>query len=145
MFPVARAILLSMREREDFVGVLKIVCGWASKTWLLPYTCCGLHFIDSAACVLSFDHFTPLHTYRREWFEISPYQIVPTKDSTFESGHYLINAYEENTFESGPYQCTFTAGNRCIWKWPISVNAYEENTFESGPYECTFTAKNRCI
>ena len=24
MFPVARAVLLSMREREDFVGVLKI-------------------------------------------------------------------------------------------------------------------------
>ena len=44
MFPVARAVLLSMREREDFVGVLKIVCGWASKTWLLPYACCGLHF-----------------------------------------------------------------------------------------------------
>ena len=41
--------------------VLKIVCGWESKTLLLPYACCGLHFIDSAACVLSFDHSTPLH------------------------------------------------------------------------------------
>ena len=61
MFPVARAVLLSMREREDFVCVLKTVCGWTSKNWLLPYACCGLHFIDSAACVLSFDHSTPLH------------------------------------------------------------------------------------
>ena len=26
------------------LGVLKIVCGWASKTWLLPFACCGLHF-----------------------------------------------------------------------------------------------------
>ena len=41
--------------------VLKTVCGWTSKNWLLPYACCGLHFIDSAACVLSFDHSTPLH------------------------------------------------------------------------------------
>ena len=40
--------------------VLKIVCGWESKTWLLPYACCGLHFIASAACVLSFDHSAPL-------------------------------------------------------------------------------------
>ena len=45
------------------LGVLKTVCGWTSKTWLLPYACCGLHFIDSAACVLSFDHSTPLHIY----------------------------------------------------------------------------------
>ena len=43
------------------LGVLKIVCGWAIKTWLLPYAYCGLRFIDSAACVLSFDHSTPLH------------------------------------------------------------------------------------
>ena len=61
MFLVARAVLLSMREHEDFECVLKIVCGWANKTWLLPYACCGLHFTDSAACVLSFDHSTPLH------------------------------------------------------------------------------------
>ena len=61
MFPVARAVLLSMRERDDFVCVLKTVCGWTSKNWLLPYACCGLHFIDSAACVLSFDHSAPLH------------------------------------------------------------------------------------
>ena len=60
MFPVARAVLLSMRERDDFVCVLKTVCGWTSKNWLLPYACCGLHFIDSAACVLSFDHSAPL-------------------------------------------------------------------------------------
>ena len=45
--------------------VLKTVCGWTSKNWLLPYACCGLHFIDTAAaaCVLSFDHSTPLHIY----------------------------------------------------------------------------------
>ena len=63
MFPVARAVLLSMREREDFVCVLKIVCGWASKTWLLPYACCSLHFIDSAACVTVLFYLTtaPLH------------------------------------------------------------------------------------
>ena len=48
--------------------VLKTVCGWTSKTWLLPYTCCGLHFIDSAACVLSFDHSTPLHIYKVQAF-----------------------------------------------------------------------------
>ena len=47
--------------RGRILCVLKIVCGWASKTWLLPYACCGLHFIDSAACVLFFDHSTPLH------------------------------------------------------------------------------------
>ena len=49
--------------RVSILGVLKIVCGWASKTWLLPYACCGLHFTDSAACVLSFDHSTPFHIY----------------------------------------------------------------------------------
>ena len=27
---------------------------------MLPYACCGLHFTDSAACVLSFYHSTPL-------------------------------------------------------------------------------------
>ena len=48
------------------LGVLKIVCGWASKTWLLPYACCGLHFIDSTACVLSFDHTTPLHIQKQK-------------------------------------------------------------------------------
>ena len=36
--------------------VLKTVCGWTSKTWLLPYACCGLHFIASVTCVLSLDH-----------------------------------------------------------------------------------------
>ena len=39
----------------------EVVCCWANKTWLLPYACCGLHFTDSAACVLSFYHSTPLH------------------------------------------------------------------------------------
>ena len=63
MFPVARAVLLSMCERVRILHVLKIVCGWASKTWLLPYACCGLHFIDSAACVLSSDHSTPLQFF----------------------------------------------------------------------------------
>ena len=33
---------------------------------MLPYACCGLHFIDSAACVLSFDHSTPLQLWRCE-------------------------------------------------------------------------------
>ena len=31
--------------------VLKTVCGWTSKNWLLPYACCGLHFIDSVTWV----------------------------------------------------------------------------------------------
>ena len=48
------------------LGVLKIVCGWSNKTWLLPYACCSLHFTDSAACVLSFYHSTPLHIYGRK-------------------------------------------------------------------------------
>ena len=49
--------------------VLKTVCGWTSKNWSLPYACCGLHFIDSAACVLSFDHSTPLHLrFMSFWF-----------------------------------------------------------------------------
>ena len=85
MFLAAWTILLSMRASEDFgivpnmllasedikqkqnertkriLGVLKIVCGWANKTWLLPYARCGLHFTDSAARVLSFYHSTPLH------------------------------------------------------------------------------------
>ena len=30
--------------RVRILCVLKIVCGWANKTWLLPYACCGLHF-----------------------------------------------------------------------------------------------------
>ena len=47
--------------RVRILGTLKTVCGWANKTWLLPYACCGLHFTDSAACVLSFYHSTPLH------------------------------------------------------------------------------------
>ena len=39
--------------------MLKIVCGWASKTWLLPYACWGLHFWPTdAAGQLSFDHST---------------------------------------------------------------------------------------
>ena len=46
--------------------VLKTVCGWTSKNWLLPYACCGLHFIDSAACVSSFDHTAPLQLWRCE-------------------------------------------------------------------------------
>ena len=53
------------------LGVLKTVCGWTSKTWLLPYACCGLHFIDSAACVLSFDHSAPLQLWRCEQDERS--------------------------------------------------------------------------
>ena len=68
---MARAVLLSMRERDDFVCVLKTVCGWTSKNWSLPYACCGLHFIDSAACVLSFDHSTPLQLWRCEQDERS--------------------------------------------------------------------------
>ena len=48
------------------LGVLKTVCGWTSKNWLLPYACWGLHFIDSAACVLSFDHSAPLHIYHHQ-------------------------------------------------------------------------------
>ena len=51
--------------------VLKTVCGWTSKNWLLPYACCGLHFIDSAACVLSFDHSTPWQLWRCEQDERS--------------------------------------------------------------------------
>ena len=64
MFPVACAVLLSMCEREDFtfLGVLKIVCGWASKTWLLPYACCGLHFWPTdAAGQLSCYYAPPCH------------------------------------------------------------------------------------
>ena len=72
MFPVARAVLLSMRERDDFVCVLKTVCGWTSKNWLLPYACCGLHFIDFAACVLSFDHSTPLQLYQHYLCQTAP-------------------------------------------------------------------------
>ena len=73
MFPVARAVLLYMREREDFVCVLKTVCGWTSKNWLLQYACCGLHFIDSAACVLSFDHSPSNYNFgaaRAGWAEL---------------------------------------------------------------------------
>ena len=33
---------IGMRVR--ILGVLKIVCCWANKTWLLPYACCCLHF-----------------------------------------------------------------------------------------------------
>ena len=51
------------------LGVLKTVCGWTSKNWLLPYACCGLHFIDSAACVLSFDHSTPLHKLYQRYID----------------------------------------------------------------------------
>ena len=54
--------------------VLKTVCGWTSKNWLLPYACCGLHFIDSAACILSFDHSAPRHNNfgaaRAGWAEL---------------------------------------------------------------------------
>ena len=39
-----------LRMSVRILCVLKIVCGWESKTWWLPYACCGLHFIDSAAC-----------------------------------------------------------------------------------------------
>ena len=59
--------------------VLKTVCGWTSKNWLLPYACCGLHFIDSAACVLSFDHSAPLQLWRCEQDERSyprPQQVA---------------------------------------------------------------------
>ena len=60
---MARAVLLSMRERDDFVGVAEncLRAEQVNITELLLYACCGLHFIDSAACVLSFDHSTPLH------------------------------------------------------------------------------------
>ena len=67
---------LCMRVR--ILGVLKIVCCWANNTGLLPYACCGLHFPDSAACVLSFYHSTPLHMFEAmnislhnlQWFSI---------------------------------------------------------------------------
>ena len=55
-----------LRVRVRILGVLKIVCGWANKTWLLPYACCGLQFIDSAACVLSF-YTPPLHYIKSAW------------------------------------------------------------------------------
>ena len=63
VFLTARAVLLSMRASQDF-GCAEN-CGWASKTWLLSYACCGLHFIDSAACV-PFDHSTPLQLYKNK-------------------------------------------------------------------------------
>ena len=65
----------SPHVRVRILGVLKIVCGWANKTWLLQYACCGLHFADSAACVLSFYHSTPLHKQAK---------IIPT----YKSGDY---------------------------------------------------------
>ena len=59
--PTSEDIKHHLKEGRRILCVLKIVCGWANKTWLLPYACCGLHFTDSAACVLSFYHSTPLH------------------------------------------------------------------------------------
>ena len=41
----------------------------ASKIWLLPYACCGLHFIDSAAGSLSCSTSPPLH-YIYTWISV---------------------------------------------------------------------------
>ena len=86
MFPVARAVLLSMRASEGFGGVLKIVCSWASKTWLLPYACCGLHFIDSAACVLSY---VPLLHYIKKREKEEKNETLQFKQSSRQSWHIL--------------------------------------------------------
>ena len=76
--------------RVRILGVLKIVCGWANKTWLLPYACCGLHFTDSAACVLSFYHSTPLHLKTLDFYcsgtfpQTLPELVTPLK------GHSIL-------------------------------------------------------
>ena len=59
MFLAARAALLSMRASEEF-GCAEN-CLLLYNKICLPYACCGLHFTDSAACVLSFYLSTPLH------------------------------------------------------------------------------------
>ena len=61
VFPAARAVLLSMRAREDFGCAEKL-----SAAERIKLDCCRTPavvsiFTDSAACVLSFHHSTPLH------------------------------------------------------------------------------------
>ena len=63
MFLAARAVLLSMRAREDFGCAGKL-----SAAEQIKPDCCRAPavvsiFTDSAACVLSFYHSTPLHVY----------------------------------------------------------------------------------
>ena len=42
--PTSEDIKHHLKEGRRILCVLKIVCGWANKTWSLPYACCGLHF-----------------------------------------------------------------------------------------------------
>ena len=99
--------------------VLKIVCGWASKTWLLPYACCGLHFIDSAACVLSFDHATPLHIYIYN---------KSGKRSIYTSGYTSVTG-EVPTALKGPWTLILTDFSfRSLWYIPPTKYFLTVNT-----------------
>ena len=63
MFPAARAVLLSMRASEDFVCAEKLSAAEQVKPDCCRTPAVVSIFTDSAACVLSFYHSTPLHIY----------------------------------------------------------------------------------
>ena len=91
--------------------VLKTVCGWTSKNWLLPYACCGLHFIDSAACVLSFDHSTPLHQNKVHTLTVKWYTTITIQHSVWEARHTQRLALKQSvwTFAWGALSSRNTA------------------------------------
>ena len=82
------------------LGVLKTVCGWTSKNWLLPYACCGLHFIDSTACVLS--------CRRRHTITF----VLPIKQNIH------IHKHQTQTFRQGRWHQTSLAS---LWYAIVSV------------------------
>ena len=67
MFLAARAVLLSMRANEDFGCAEKLSAAAVQKTTITKtyfrrrLSAVVSIFTDSAACVLSFYHSTPLH------------------------------------------------------------------------------------
>jgi len=65
--------------RVKILGVLKIFCGWANKTW------CGLHFTDSTACVLSF-YAPPLH-----YISVPAPSISIVTATAISMGAYFVN------------------------------------------------------
>ena len=60
MFLAARAVLLSVRASEDFVGAQKLSAAVAIKLDCCRPSVVVSIFTDSAACVLSFYDSTPL-------------------------------------------------------------------------------------
>ena len=78
MFPAARAVLLSMRAREDFGCAEKLSAAEQIKPDCCRKPAVVSIFTDSAACVLSFYHSTPLHKKTKSKKETNEQKLKQT-------------------------------------------------------------------